>query len=100
MQIVVTSPIPIEQRTTLAAAGSKFRDMNAIKATAKTIPPRADRIAAAGLTAYSWSLPIEFSLNFLGAINLNNPRSVNATAMIVNAKLVSIFIPFFSIFKL
>ena len=95
MQIVVTSPIPIEQRTTLAAAGSKFRDMNAIRATVKTIPPRADRIAAAGLTASLCSSPIEFSLNFLGAINLNNPKSVKATAMIVNAKPVSILIPFF-----
>ena len=95
MQIVVTSPIPIEQRTTLAAAGSKFRDMNAIRATVKTIPPRADRIAAAGLTASLCSSPIEFSLNFLGAINLNNPNKVNAPAMIVKAKLVSSLIPFF-----
>ena len=74
--------------------------MNAIRATVKTIPPRADRIAAAGLTASLCSSPIEFSLNFLGAINLNNPKSVKATAMIVNAKLVSIFIPFFLISKL
>ena len=54
-----------------------------------------ERTAAAGLTASLCSSPIEFSLNFLGAINLNNPKSVKATAMIVNAKLVSIFIPFF-----